>query len=175
MSELRFNRGRLQDLMDKRELVDADLAALAGLSKSTIYYLRTGKHKSTSAEKLKRIADALETTPEYLMRSDEETDDKRVPVLLPEPIRRLAQIAGGLSDVRQEELIRLAEALEKLEREQPVHALPTRIMEILLEVAGELGIESESLDELEELLRRQPPARLVDLGPIQPVNDLGHD
>lgn len=156
-------------------MVDADLAALTNMSKSTIYYLRTGKHKSTSAENLKKIADALETTPDYLMRSDEEDDDRRVAVLLPEPIRKLAQIAGNLSDVRQEELIRIAEALEKLERDQPVYVLPTRMMEVLLEVAGELGIESESLEELEELLRGQPPARLVDFGPTQPVNNLGQD
>lgn len=178
MSELRFNRVRLQKLMDERGLVDAELASLAGVSKGTIYYLRTGKHKSTSAEKLRRIAVVLGTTPEYLLghNEEEEPEDYLVPVMLPAPIRRLAQAAMRLSELRQEEAIRIVEALEEMERAQPVLTLPLRAMDLLLDVAAELGIEEdESLDELVDLLRRQRLARVIDLGPVQPINDFRQD
>jgi transcriptional regulator with XRE-family HTH domain len=178
MSELRFNRVRLQKLMDEKGLVDAELASLAGVSKSTIYYLRTGKHKSTSAEKLRRIAVALGTTPEYLLGHDgaEPLDDHLVPVMLPAPIRHLAQVAMRLSELRQEEAIRIVEALEEMERAQPVLTLPLRAMDLLLDVAAELGIEEdESLDELLDLFRRQHSVRVIDLGPVQPIDDLRQD
>lgn len=169
MAKERFSKERLVKLMDDRGLNAEQLAAKVGVTRQTIHHLRKGGRTTTKAEVMQRIADALGTTVDYLLGGGED----QPPV--PDAIRRLSEIANRLSGIRQEELIRIAEALAKLEREQPMYTLPTRAMEVLLEAAGEMGIEDESLDELQELMRSQPPARLIDLGSSKSASDFAQD
>lgn len=169
MSELRFSKERLAQLMDDRGLGDAQLAKKVGVSRTTIFNLRKGRRQTARAELMARIADALATTVDYLLGEGED----RPP--MPEAISRLSEVANRLSEIRQEELVRMAEALEKLEREQPTYALPARAMEVLLDVAAKMGIEDEILGDLEALLGSQPPTRLIDLGPGELLDDPGDD
>jgi hypothetical protein len=64
-----------------------------------------------------RLAEALESTSDYLLGM--ETEDGTVSEgRVTEPVRRLAEIANRLSALRQEELVRIAAALEQFEREE---------------------------------------------------------
>jgi Predicted transcriptional regulators len=166
------NLARLEEVMAEKGWGAGELAAYSGVKYDTIYSLKKGRRLNPGAETLKKIAEALGVSVDYLLGESEDRQPQIEKPPMPEAIRRLSEVANRLSDVRQEELIRIAEALAKLEREQPLHTLPTRAMEVLLEAAGELGIEEEILDELENLLRSNPPTRLIDLGSGELTGDL---
>lgn len=138
MGESQLDKARLQALMDDQGLNDRSLGELAGLSKGTIYALRTGKHKSTSPGNLRRIAEALGTTDDYLLTGGD-VDDGRIEMRLPESLRQLALIANRLSEVRQDELLHIAATLEQLERERTTYAVPVQTMDVLLSLAEKLG------------------------------------
>jgi transcriptional regulator with XRE-family HTH domain len=114
MPEVQYSPTRLQDLMDRRNMSNTELAQKSGVTLSMIDYLRTGKRKTASAAVMARLADTLETTVSYLLGMG---DEGRVTIIVPEAVRRLAEIACRLSEMRQEELVRIAAALEQLERE----------------------------------------------------------
>ena len=64
---------RLQDLRDKRGLNQEDLAKRARLQATAVSHFETGTRKP-SFDNLRRLADALETTVDYLMgRTNEPT------------------------------------------------------------------------------------------------------
>lgn len=117
MGEMRFDAERLQDLMDRRGVSDYQVAEAAGISRTMVYYLRKGQRKSASAEVMTKLAKALETTVDYFIGADDSTNG-RVTVTVPEGVRRLTEVANRLSELRQEELVRIAEVLEKFEREE---------------------------------------------------------
>lgn len=168
LSEKRFDKDRLVALMKARGIGDTELAEAAGVSRTMIFYLKKGRRQSASAEVMTRIADALNTTVDYLLG---ENGDRQPPMQkLPEPIRQLAEVAGRLSEVRQEELLHIAAALEKLEREQSEHPIPSGSMRVLLELAEQLrerGGNEDLLSLLESLFRNSPRRRGVDLGSEQ--------
>lgn len=116
-----------------------------------MYYLRTGKHQTTSERNLKALAEALETTTDYLSGPEDAVkDDGRVAVMLPEALIELTQIAERLSEIRQEELVRIAATLEDMERAQ-ASTPPSEIMEALLLIAEQLREQVGGSDPLESL------------------------
>lgn len=181
MTDLQFNGDRLADLMKRKKVSDGDVAKSTGLSRTMIYYLRKGKRKSASAENIAKIAEALETNTNYFLTDS--AGDTRVAVMLPEPLRQLAEVAGRLSEVRQGELLRIAAALEELEREQVIYSMPAAVMQELIAFADQIeeeGSDTELLPILETLFRqvsrggRDRPAmpRLPGSGSAQePPND----
>lgn len=155
--EIRFSKDRLAEAMRRQDFNDYSLAAKTGISRTAIYYLRTGKRAQPSAEIVKRLAEGLGTTVEYLMGFDAPALTARP--RLPETIRQLAEIAGGLSEVRQAELVRIAEALRKLEEEQQTLTTPmVATLMALHEKLREQGVTEDALDLLETLI--PPPRRL---------------
>lgn len=131
------NLTRLMKMMDKKGYDIVELAEYSGVKYDTVYSLVKGRRTNTTADTLRRIADALDTSIDYLLG---DTDDATPPVArLPEPIRQLAEIANRLSGVRQDELVRIAATLEQLEREQPAYVMPVQTMDVLLSLAEKLG------------------------------------
>lgn len=156
MEELRFDAARLQDLMDRRNVSDYKLGKMTGISRTMIYYLRKGERKSASAELLAKLANALETTVDYFIGADQAANG-RVTVTVPEGVRRLTEIANRLSEIRQEELVRIAAALEQVEREQAAHWNSVEIVQRLLAFAEHYREgDTPDLLELLETLRRTP-------------------
>jgi transcriptional regulator with XRE-family HTH domain len=175
MADVTVNRERLKSLMLKRNVGDGDMAKLTGISRTTFYYLRTGHHSTTSERALTAIAEALDTTVEYLTGEGEpEEENDRVAVVLDEPTRKLAQVAANLSAVRKEELIRMAQALVDMEREQNKLPLDAGAMDRLIAIYDQLRIFAggdDPLDSLEELLRNN---RNLPPGGTQASNGLGN-
>jgi transcriptional regulator with XRE-family HTH domain len=64
---------RLQDLRDKRGLSQEELAKRAHLQGTAVSHFETGTRKP-SFDNLRRLADALETTVDYLMGRTNEPD-----------------------------------------------------------------------------------------------------
>lgn len=132
-----------------------DLAHYSGVTYDTVYSLKTGRRPNTSIETVQRLAAALNTSVDYLLN---ETDDKRGKnkKQLPEQVERLLEIAGRLSEARQEELRHIAEALEILEREQRVVTTNAVVdVAIILELAERLRAKGD--DDLLALLERLIP------------------
>lgn len=168
MSEMKINSARLKRLMDKRGVSDGDLAEAVGKGRTTIYYLRVGKNKTTSEATLRLIADYLQTTMEYLTEESEaDLDDGRVPVLLPERPRRLAEIAVKLSGLRQEELLRIAATFEKMEAEELRQPVSTEMMRDLLKQVADLGPHASVanlIQVLRSIMGNQSGSGFIDLG-----------
>jgi transcriptional regulator with XRE-family HTH domain len=107
MSGLTFRHDRLQQLMDKRGLNDGQLAYKADISKSMVYYLRTGGRDNVSATIAGILAKELGTSVEYLVGM---TDDPApIKQQLEQEIEALLQAARQLPRYRQRDLRRLAE------------------------------------------------------------------
>lgn len=152
LSEVRFDPERLKAAMAamRPPMGDTKLAEAAGVSRQMVFLMRKGQRNGVSAEILSKIAKALKINVSDLMSGEEESNT------LPAPIRQLAQVASNLSGVRQEELLRIAEALEKLEREQADHPLPAGSMDASLKIIEQLrrnGGDVEALASLEAFLR----------------------
>lgn len=161
LSEVKFDPERLKAAMKamRPPMGDTKLAEVAGISRQMVFYLKKGKRNSVSAEILGKIAQALKINVTDLMSGQDESEK------LPEPVRQLAQIASNLSEVRREELLRIAAALEKLEREQADHPLPAASMGASLKIIEELrrnGADLDALDSLEALLRGTPPGEATE-------------
>lgn len=107
MSELTFRADRLNQLMQQRKLNDGQLAYQAKLSKSMVFYLRTGGRDNVSATVAGRLAEILGTSVEYLVGM---TDDAApVKLRLDEELERLLHQARHLPRHRRRDLLRMAE------------------------------------------------------------------
>lgn len=86
---------RIFDLLDEKEIEQKALAAMIGVSSDTVSNWRVGKSNSYNRY-LVQIAQALETTPEYLLTGEEsspppERDElrQRIDRLTPENTQKL--------------------------------------------------------------------------------------
>jgi transcriptional regulator with XRE-family HTH domain len=152
MSKITVNAARLHALMTKRNVSDADLAEAIGISRTAMFYLRTGTTKTTTERKMVMIAKELDTTVDYLSgEGDPEEDTSRVAVVLDEPGRKLAQVASSLSATRKEELIRIAETLLVMEQEA-FRATPSQeAFDVIIEIYNELQNHTGGRDLVETL------------------------
>jgi len=97
---------RLKAARELRKLSQGDLAAKSGLQPSAISHFETG-NRSPSFDNLKRLADALTVTTDYLLgRSDE-------PGALGPEARSLYRHASNLTADQFKDLETMAEALAK--------------------------------------------------------------
>ncbi len=159
LSEVKFDPEKLKAAMDaaRPPIGDTALARKVGISRQMIFLMKKGERNGVSAEILGRIAQALNVPLSDLMTGDVE-DGARDETQLPEAIRQIALIANRLSEVRQDELLRIATTLEQLEREQPTYAMPVQVMDILLKLAEKVGAG----DVLLELRAMIPRSTTVD-------------
>lgn len=129
MNELRFDKDRLIDLMKREKMGDTRLAKKAGVSRTMIHYLKSGERKTASAEVISKIAGALNTTVGYLL--GEEEGENSIAQVLPSTVHRLLEIAVDLSGVRQEELLRIAATLKKMEAEENSQGIPPAVNDVI--------------------------------------------
>lgn len=165
VEEVRFSSEKLAALLSRRGLSDYKVAEMTGISRTMIFYMRKGQRTKVSAAILTKIANALEIDISELMTGD--NTQLVAASEVPEAVRQLAKIAGKLSGVRQEELVRIAEALEKLEREQAKNPIPDASLGIMLGFLEELrknGANNDTLASVEAILRSISPSRLTHLG-----------
>lgn len=158
VKEVRFSAEKLSVLMKRRGLNDYDVAELTGISRTMVFYLRKGQRPKPAAEMVSRLASGLKIPIGDLM-TDDDVMQTSATEEVPEAIRQLAEIAGKLSEVRREELLRIAGALEKLEREQTTHPLPSATMSVLLQIIEKLEANDATEDVLAPLkdFLRNPP------------------
>lgn len=157
------NLTRLKELMDRKRWGLGELAEYSKVKYQTLYSLSVGRRSNTSSQTLKKVADALDTSTDYLLG---ETDDDKPPIQkLPGAIRQLAEVATQLSDMRQEELLRIAHALRQLEQEQATTPMPNETMYALIKLADEIGKHGDGedvLDSLRALLHKPPRGWFID-------------
>lgn len=157
------NLTRLKELMNRKRWGLGELAEYSKVKYQTLYSLSVGRRSNTSSETLKKIADALDTSTDYLLG---EIDDDKPPIQkLPGAIRQLAEVANQLSGVRQEELLRIGQALLQLEKEQAKELLPNGTMYELIKLADQIreqGEYDDMLDSLRALLRKPPRGWFID-------------
>lgn len=152
-----INLTRLKKLMGKKGWGVGELAQYSKVKYQTVYSIYVGRRTNTASGTLKALVAALDTSTDYLL---DESDDEEPPIQkLPEAIRQLAEIANQLSGVRQEELLRIAQALRQLEEDQATAPLPSGSMRALLELADKIKEQGGNDDLLESLraLFRSPP------------------
>lgn len=168
------NLTRLKELMNRKRWGLGELAEYSKVKYQTLYSLSVGRRSNTSSDTLRKIADALDTSTDYLLG---ETDDDTPPIQkLPVAIRQLAEVANQLSEVRQEELLRIGQALLQLEREQAKELLPNGAMYELIKLADQIREQNNGddvLDSLRALLRKPPRGWFIDnlprgQGPVNP-------
>lgn len=77
---------RIRHLLALREMSQADLVRLSGLSKATVSDLINNKQKTTSVDTIRLIARAVRVSPAYFMEENAMTPFEAVPHL-PEHIK----------------------------------------------------------------------------------------
>lgn len=166
------NLARLEELMLKKKWKIGELAHYSGVKYDTVYSLVMGRRPNSNIATLKALADALEVSTDYLLG---ESDDSSPPAgTMPGALRELLRIAGDLSVMRQEELVKIAVALAALERERATHMVSEESMRALLAAANKLEGQIEGkelLAALQVLARELPAGWIVDLQPGQDAPD----
>lgn len=102
---------RVADLREKRGLKQQELAKNAEISVTFISEVENG-HRKPGADALMRLADALETTLDYLVKGEMPRASKREPVVIPSELAAYAE----------EEKMSLQEARQLLSARQMVVA-----------------------------------------------------
>lgn len=151
---------RVEELMQEREWDWRELAKRAEISYDTLWSIKAGRRKNTSSATLTKLARALGTTPNDLLL---DANGAKQEEATPPAIRQLADIAGRLSEVRREELLRIAATLESVER---AHPIPTVDMSALLRIERELNAadgNEELIAFLRALVGKLPRRWLIDL------------
>lgn len=131
MSDYQFRHDRLEELMKKRGLNDGQLAYMAGMSKSMIFYLRSGERPNVSAVNAAKIAEALGCSVDYLLGLSDDPLPSRLE--LGEVGIELLTIAKTLPESRQRDLLLIAQAYQEAGEPTP------EVMELLLDKIEELG------------------------------------
>lgn len=129
MSEVRFIASRLEERMKERDVSDGKLAEMTGIGRTTIYYLRKGKRRSTSAEYIAKIADALSTSTQFFI--DEDADASPIQKKMSALVADIAGIAEGLSPGKQRQLRELGNALVKMDQATDVDLIYSELMDMI--------------------------------------------
>lgn len=122
-------RKRIADRRKELGLSYQDLSDRTGMSKSTLQRYETGDIKNVSLDKLEPLAEALQTTPSYLMGWEEEKEFSNAPKINDEDEKDIARTMEKLKEqlmneqglmfdgeLLDEETIKLV--LEEVERQE---------------------------------------------------------
>lgn len=141
----KFRADRFAKLMKEKGFTDGKLAYASGVSRSMIYYMRTGQRETPSGEKVAAVAEPLKTSPQYLM---DETDDSS-------PVQKtMSAIAADIVDMidrlppsQQRIYQELGKALLRIEERMDVEAIYDELIERITRLA-ELDGGERVLDRL---------------------------
>ena len=107
---------RVRELRLQKNWSVSKLARESGRDRTHIASLEAGEHSNPGVDMVFKLADALETTPQYLMGLDYDSGlVVRGLEDLPDNLREVMRIGGGLSSSRQSELRYIARALATAE------------------------------------------------------------
>lgn len=162
-----INFARLEKLRKEKGWSLTELAEKSDLSRDTLYSIKKGRRGiATATRTLQKIADALGTTIEYLIGEDDEEAATEAKPVIPPTLQELVTIARRLSDVRQEELVRIAITLEEIERETAQRPMPHETYQALVDLFERLRqnkeVDVDALNLLESMIRRRPGRWYVD-------------
>ena len=110
---------RIRRLMDECNMSYGEMSALTGMSKSCIQRYATGVTVKIPIDRLKQIANALHTTPEYLMgwdapSAEEDELTEYIDMLRSRPeLRLFLDTVKGASKSEVEENVRFLDALRQ--------------------------------------------------------------
>lgn len=142
---------RIDELMESRGWKPGELAERSGVAYDTIYKIRASRGPRTSAEIVAKLAIALGCSVDYLLGLADEplpSGEKVMSALLID----LCNIANALSEPRQRDLLRIAEALQVAGQDETQDDLHAEMMQIVLaeiqRISGDDAL-SEVLDRLE--------------------------
>lgn len=172
-----INLARLNTLIDERGWDLRELAKRAGLSEHTLYSLNAQRRgKATSTRTLQKIADALGVAMEHLI--EEQGEEVEAKPAMPPTLQELVAIARRLSDVRQEELVAIATALEQVERETEKRPMPDETYKAILDLFERMrqtkDVNPDAIELLESIIRRRPGRWFVDDWSGERTNDTHH-
>ncbi len=142
-----INLTRLNQLMTENDMNMTDLAAASGVSYSTIYSIHKVRRANTSSATINKLAKALHASANDLLQGGAGDLEEE----MPGAVKHLAQIAAELSEARQEELVRIADALKKLEKEEGYFSVDRQKMLTLLHAAENLPPGAKTADLLRAL------------------------
>lgn len=100
---------RIVELRERRGLGQTDLAEKVGISKQTLYKYENDIVTNIPSDKVEALADALNTTPAYLMGWQPEENLKEA------QLRRLLAFYEKLSEIQKAKLVSYAEGLAEQE------------------------------------------------------------
>lgn len=96
---------KIRILRLKKEMTLEELGSKVGVGKSTVRKWENGIIANMKRDKIKLLADALETTPAYLMGWEDETKED------PDPdIRRIARARKEMPDKDKEKMMKILKA-----------------------------------------------------------------
>lgn len=158
MDEVVFRADRFDALMKKRGFSNGELAIASKVSRTMIYYMRTGQRSKVSAKILAAVAGPLKTSLQWLMG---ETDDSS-------PIQKtMSAVAANIVDLvdklppsKQREFQELGKVLLAVDQSSDIEMIYAELMERITRLA-ELDGGEEALQRLEKELRSalgKPPA-----------------
>lgn len=147
----------LRDAMLRRDNMSmSELARAAGVSKSTVSLILSGKRHSTTADIISKLARALGVTSDYLIGTSDRAEPTEL--MLGELLVELTQVARKLPNRRQRDLLLLARAY--LEDGEAKRTDPKRLQDEILDLFRDYEGEV-SRDQLTDLLDNLPDEDLL--------------
>lgn len=164
MNEAKFIAGRLDQKMKEKNMGNQELGNAVGLSRTMIYYLRTGrkgKYVTTSGENLAKIAGVLKTSIEYFVNEDADPspNQKKMSALIAD----IVEVAGELSPAKQRQFKAIGDALAGIDKSADVDMIYGELMDLitrLMEMDGGEKALTDLLNHLQTVAPRTPPASM---------------
>ena len=102
---------RIKDARKRLGLSAEKLTAMINVSPATVYRWEKGDIEKVPAQMLEPIADALQTTPEYLMGWEKDPDQTNEPSLLPSKKQQLFSLLSQVPDEKADQLIHILKSV----------------------------------------------------------------
>lgn len=100
---------RIKELCDEKKISPSRLAVTLGFSKNLFGELKSGRAKSLSMDKINKIADYFDVSPQYLVFG--ETEKSANDVGLSENRRKLIQFVETVPDDKAELVLRVMKSI----------------------------------------------------------------
>lgn len=165
------NISRLERLIERKGWDWRELARQSGLSYDTLWSMKSGRRPNTSSATLQKLAAVLGVSADYLLGQDEKQEVVIGEPLPPAAVRKLTESAERLSELRQEELLRISLTFEKMEAEEAKLDIPDDMMAELMKLTKGLGPHATAKNliiALGMIFGNQKSGWMVDLGGTRP-------
>lgn len=159
---------RIEKHMQELGLDNKALAKAVGVSEAAISKLLNGKSPGMSAVNIKKIADVLRVSVDYLMGLTEDPLPKSISS--DQKILDFVRVVGGLSDFRRRDLLRIANGYAE-DDQKTIEQTLDDIRDLVFRAADKMGRG----EELNQFLEGRIKALLEDGGDLLPDDEGGDD